>query len=240
MYRFRGFINNFTEYLWMPSIDTVVFDLDGTLIDSQIDYEKMSYLIKEVLRSNGLTEPLEDRGKVYRVIQGGEQTLREYGMSEKRLPETLKQMEDVMNAVELEALDEVVLKPNAKETLHKLTELDIKLGIATRSHHEYSVRGLGKFNLTHYFRKIVARDDVHLPKPHPYHLLHTIELLGGKPETTLFIGDTTTDLTTSNAANVKFIGYWRNDIWAQRLIDAGCTEMVKGLLEIVEIVEKRS
>lgn len=221
----------------MPPIKAIVFDLDGTLMDSKIDYPRMGQLIAEVLQSYGMTEPLEDRRKVYRVIRGGERTLREYGHPEENIPITLLEMEKVMNLIELEALVNIQLKPYAVEAVKMLNESGYKLGIATRSHREYTIQGLTKFGLFDYFHHIVARDDVELPKPHPHHLLHTIELLEETPETSLFIGDTTTDLDTAKAADVKFIGYWRDDDWAKRLVEAGCKTLIKDLREIKKIVE---
>ena len=218
----------------MQPYDTVIFDLDGTLFDSKINYERMSHLIIDVLVGQGMKEPLEDRRKVYRVIQGGESTLLEYGLQPERVPETLKQMAKVMNQVELEALDTIELKPNAKEILDSLQSQGYKRGIATRSHREYAVRGLEVTGLLPYIEVIVGRDEVPYPKPDPRHLFHTIELLGAQPHRVIFIGDTTTDLYTAQAAEVSFLGYKRNEVWAQRLVDAGCKIIIEDLLDILD------
>jgi phosphoglycolate phosphatase-like HAD superfamily hydrolase len=138
-----------------------------------------------------------------------------------------------MNNIELDALPTMLLKPNAVETLTRLQENGYRLGIATRSHGEYASKALNKFNLTHYFHGVIGRDETPYPKPDPRHLLSTIDLIKAKPEETLYIGDTTTDLTTSQAAKVDFIGYWRDDEWAKRLMDGGCTRIIKDLYDIV-------
>ena len=218
----------------MRTYDTVIFDLDGTLIDSKINYERMSQLIIDVLVGQGMKEPLEDRRKVYRVIRGGESTLLEYGLQPERVPETLKQMERVMNQVELEALDTIELKPNAKEILEILQEEGYRRGIATRSHRDYAVKGLNATGLLPFIEVIVGRDEVPYPKPDPRHLFHTIELLETQPDRVLFIGDTTTDLQTAQAAEVSFLGYKRNEVWAQRLVDAGCKIIIEDLLDILD------
>ncbi|HUV33436.1 MAG TPA: HAD-IA family hydrolase, partial [Candidatus Desulfaltia sp.] len=92
-------------------------------------------------------------------------------------------------------------------------------------------------SLTRYFTTVVARDDTPTPKPHPGHLLQALSQLGSEKTRTLYVGDTTTDLETAQAAGVSFIGYWRDDQWAQRLLDAGCTTIVKDLKELVSLVE---
>lgn len=224
----------------MRPVKAVVFDLDGTLMDSKIDYEKMGNRIRELLVSRGLPEPLEDRRKVYRVISGGAATLREYGLPEASLEATMAEMETIMNDIELEALDAMELKPYARTVVAELHGEGLGLGVATRSHREYTLRGLKRYDMLRFFHQVVARDDVPYPKPDPRHLLYTIRLLGVDPEDTLFIGDTTTDLQTADAAGVEFIGYWRDESWAQRLMEGGCSRIVKDLREIPRLVKERA
>ena len=89
-----------------------------------------------------------------------------------------------------------------------------------------------------YIEKIVARDDVSHPKPDPRHLLSVISLLQVEPKSTLYVGDTITDLITAKSANVRFIGYKRNEVRAKQLMESGCKFIIEDLLEIVEIAEK--
>lgn len=222
----------------MRPVKAVVFDLDGTLMDSKIDYEKMGNRIRELLASRGLPEPLEDRRKVYQVISGGAATLREYGLPEASLEATMAEMETIMNDIELEALDAMELKPYARTVVAELHGEGLGLGVATRSHREYTLRGLKRYDMLRFFHQVVARDDVPYPKPDPRHLLYTIRLLGVDPGDTLFIGDTTTDLQTADAAGVEFIGYWRDEAWAQRLMEGGCSRIVKDLREITRLVKE--
>jgi phosphoglycolate phosphatase len=213
----------------------VVFDLDGTLVESHIDYEKMGEQIKVLLSKMGMTEHIEDRRKAYQVIRGGAESLLEFGLPKENLDATLRELDNVMNGIELDALPTMLLKPNAHETLTVLQKDGYRLGIATRSHGGYAVKALTKFNMSHYFHGVIGRDETPNPKPDPRHLLSTIELIQARPEETLYIGDTTTDLTTSLAANVDFVGYWRDDEWAKRLMDGGCKKIIKDLYDLVEL-----
>jgi len=224
----------------MRPVKAVVFDLDGTLMDSNLDYEKMGDRIRGLLASRGLPEPLEDRRKVYRVIRGGAATLREYGLPEASLEATMAEMTKIMNGIELEALDATEPKPYAREVVAELHGEGLVLGVATRSHREYTLRGLKRYDMLRFFHQVVARDDVPYPKPDPRHLLHIIRLLGVDPGDTLFIGDTATDLQTADAAGVEFVGYCRDDAWAQRLMEGGCGRIVKDLREIPRLVEERA
>ncbi len=224
----------------MRPVKAVVFDLDGTLMDSNLDYEKMGSRVRELLASRGLPEPLDDRRKVYRVIRGGAATLLEYGLPEASLEATMAEMTEIMNGIELEALDATEPKPHAREVVAELHGEGLGLGVATRSHREYTIHILKRYDMLRFFHQVVARDDVPYPKPDPRHLLHTVRLLGVDPGDTLFIGDTTTDLQTADSAGVEFIGYCRDDAWAQRLMEAGCGRIVKDLREIPRLVEERA
>ena len=215
--------------------NAVVFDLDGTLVESHIDYEKMGGQIRDLLVEMGMKTIIEDRRKAYMIIRGGAETLLDYGLPKENLETTLKTLDTVMNNIELEALPTMLLKPNVVETLKELREKNYRLGIATRSHGEYAVQALKKFNLTSFFHGIIGRDETPYPKPDPRHLIATIKLIKADPRKTLYIGDTTTDLATSQAANVAFVGYWRDEEWAKRLIDGGCTKVIKDLYELVEL-----
>ena len=213
----------------------VVFDLDGTLVESHIDYEKMGEEIQKLLTRMGMKEHIDDRRKAYMVTRKGAESLLEYGLPPENLEVTLRELDTLMNKIELSALPTMLLKPNVDKTLNKLHGSGFRLGIATRSHGEYATQSLKKFNILHYFHGVIGRDETPHPKPDPRHLLSTIQLINVRPEETLYIGDTTTDLTTSLAANVDFVGYWRDEQWAQRLIDGGCKKIIKDLYDIVKI-----
>lgn len=221
----------------MGRYKAVVFDLDGTLQDSKIDYEKMTERVREILISEDIPESaLGDRRTVYLIIRGGEDSLLELGVRDERVQTVLDLMTRAMNKTELEAANGVEPKPNALQTLEVLHQNGILLGIATRSHRAYAERCLAKMGMRGYMLGVLARDDVPFPKPDPRHLFETIALLGVDPRDVLYVGDTTTDLETARAAEVDFVGYKRDEAWGQRLLDAGCEVMADDLLEVAEMV----
>ena len=213
----------------------VVFDLDGTLVESQIDYQEMGKQIKELLGRKGMKEHIEDRRKAYQIIREGAESLLKFGLPPENLESTLIELDQVMNSLELEALPTMKLKPNAVETIQALHAEGYRLGICTRSHREYADRTLEMYGMDSLFHAVVARDDTPHPKPDARQLLVTIEKVGATRESTLYIGDTTTDLVTAENADVDFVGYWRDERWAQMLIDRGCGKIVKDLLDIIEL-----
>jgi phosphoglycolate phosphatase len=223
----------------MSGYKAVVFDLDGTLQDSKIDYQKMTDRVRQILISEGIPESaLGDRRTVYLIIRGGEDSLLELGVRDEHIQTVLDLMTEAMNETELEATDSVEPRRNALQTLKTLHRNGIKLGITTRSHRAYAEKCLAKMGIRHYIRGILARDDVPFPKPDPRHLFETIALLKVDSGDVLYVGDTTTDLETARAADVDFVGYKRDEVWGQRLLDAGCDLLVEDLLEVAEMALK--
>ena len=223
----------------MGRYKAVVFDLDGTLQDSKIDYQKMTERVREILVREGIPRSaLGDRRAVYLIIRGGGDSLLELGVRNDRVHAVLDLMTEAMNVTELEATDRVEPKRNAIHTLKTLHRNGIQLGIATRSHRAYAERCLAKMGIRRYIQGMLARDEVPFPKPDPRHLFATIALLEVDPGDVLYVGDTTTDLETARAAEVDFVGYKRDEEWGQRLLDAGCDLLVEDLFEVAEMVLK--
>jgi HAD superfamily hydrolase (TIGR01509 family) len=219
-------------------LKAVIFDLDGTLIDSKIDYEYMAGLIREVLSAAGVPEEhLTDRRKIYQIIRGGERVLAEMGVDPIKRPEITSKMEKIMNKVELEGAHLSKPMKNASETLRTLRSRGLGIGIATRGCREYALESIRLTGLELYVDKCLARDEVPYPKPDPRHLLDVVTHLGVKPDEVFYVGDTSTDLDTAKSANVEFIGYKRDEEWGKRLTEAGCKRMVNDLLEIIMIAD---
>jgi phosphoglycolate phosphatase len=219
-------------------LKAVVFDLDGTLVDSKIDYELMAGLIRGVLSAGGVPEEhLTDRRKIYQIIRGGDRVLTEMGVEEAKRPGIAAEMERIMNQVELEGAHLAKPMKNSAETLRALRERGLGIGIATRGCREYALESMRLTGIQGFVDKCLARDDVSYPKPDPRHLLEVMTHIGAKPEEVFYVGDTSTDLETANAARVKFIGYKRDEEWGKRLTDAGCVMMVDDLLDLLEFAD---
>lgn len=221
-------------------IEAAVFDLDGTLIQSRIDYEEMRRRAIGVLSSAGVeVEDLTQTRRIWEIILGGGRLLAEMGVEPERVVELMRRIDEELNAVELGALGTVEPILHARKVLTELRKRGFSIGVATRSCNEYAVRSLERTGLKDFIDVVLGRDDVQHPKPDPRHLLQVVQAMGKTPDTVIYIGDTTTDLKTAMDAGVAFIGFLRDDEWGKRLRESGCNMLIDDLLMLPEIIDGR-
>ncbi len=222
----------------MKPLEAVIFDLDGTLVRSRHDYREMSRRVEAIFRNAGVRDSeLGQPRRVWQIIRRGEEGLNELGLSETERKRVHTQITEALNAVELLALDSVELIPGALEVLQSIRERGLRIGVATRAGSPYAEKCLEITGLADYVDAHLARDEVEHPKPDPRHLLQVVEAIGVSPQKVIYVGDTTTDLSTAVAAGIVFIGYAGSEEWVKRMKEAGCDAFVSDLREVVEIID---
>jgi len=217
----------------MPLPKAIIFDLDGTLIDSRHDYAEMRHRAIEVLSEAGVPAGgPADTGPIWEIRLRGMEYLLLNGVTEERWREIDAQVTDALNEVELKALEDARPMPGAAETLHYIVGKGVRIGVATRSHRAYALEALSRSGLSLYVEVLLARDDVEHPKPDPRHLLQAVAAFDAEPGEAVFVGDTTTDQSTAREAGVPFIGIPRNETWARRMEEDGYGVLLSRLGEI--------
>jgi phosphoglycolate phosphatase len=221
----------------MAQVKAVVFDLDGTLIASNHDYDEMARRVKLILEEVGApAEALSQRGRIWEIIQGGLRSLQELGLPPERIKNILNRIDEALNEVEVSSVASVKLKPGTVELLEHLRDRGIRIGVATRSCGEYARRSMEASRLGEYFDVVLARDDVEFPKPDPRHLLQVLEELNATPQGSIFVGDTETDQRTARAAGIPFIGIPSSESWRKRMEGKEGSVLVSSLSEITEMI----
>lgn len=178
-------------------IDTCLFDLDGTLINTNDliiasflhtlnHYYPGRYTKKDVIAFIG--EPLE--------------------VSFQRVdPDRVKELCEHYRRYNLEKHDELVKEfPNVNDTLKTLKEKGYKLGIVTTKRRETVNLGIRLTKIEPFFDVIVTIDDVKRPKPAPDPVRLALEKLGSKPEQAVMIGDSPFDIEAGRSAGTKTVG----------------------------------
>ncbi|GHT91381.1 haloacid dehalogenase [Betaproteobacteria bacterium] len=183
----------------MPKFDLIVFDWDGTLMDSAA---AIVHAIQSASRD--LRQPIPDDATARHVIGLGlEEALRHVAP---HLPATqYPEMAARYRHYYLSRDHELTLFAGVRELLIELTERGFMLAVATGKSQQGLDRALDHFGLRPGFQALRCADQCP-SKPHPQMLFELMEELGSAPERTLMIGDTTHDLQMAQNAGTASIG----------------------------------
>jgi pyrophosphatase PpaX len=175
---------------------TVLFDLDGTLIDS-IELILSSYRhTLETHRGTRLPDEFWLRG-IGTPLRAQLSRLSDD-------PEELDAMVATYRAHNLAHHDRMVCAyDGVAAALERLAAAGCAMAVVTSKLKQGALRGLERCGLQRYFRAIVGADDTALHKPHPEPVHRALALLGAEPGRTVFVGDSPHDLAAGRAAGVK-------------------------------------
>ena len=195
-----------------PIYKAVIFDLDGTLIHSEIDFPKMKRRIIRLLEASGVKSGLLTEEMLnYEIEKLATENLTEKGLPAAEIKRILQEVAKIMNEIEMEAINGTRISNEAVQTLEELKNLGFKLGIITRSCREYAINIIEKFSLQRLIDAVAARDDVLKPKPSAEHPLHLMKILGVKPSQTVLVGDHPMDALCAQNTGIKFFLIVRTD-----------------------------
>lgn len=180
-------------------IETVLFDLDGTIIDTND------------LIINSFLHVME--GWEHSAPWTREQIIPHMGGTLEQQFRTFSGQEDVAeyikgyrayNDIHLEAM--VNPFPYVNEVVEALHQAGIVMGVVTTKIRPSTLKTLERFDLTKYMKSIVTVTDVTHPKPHAEPVLKAIKELNADPAKTLMIGDSPVDIQSAKNAGALAAG----------------------------------
>jgi phosphoglycolate phosphatase len=187
-----------------PERNVLIFDLDGTLIDSAPDLHRS---LNAVLTEQGRTAvSLAD---IRAMVGDGAAKLVERGFA------------DTGDRVDPAALPALVQRflhhysagghaltrafPGVADTLIALGTHGCRLGVCTNKPYAPTMEILDLLGLTRFFGAVSGGDSLPVRKPDPGHLLGTLDLLGAAAERAVMIGDSANDVAVARAAGVPAV-----------------------------------
>jgi phosphoglycolate phosphatase len=191
----------------------LVFDLDGTLIDSVPD---LTDSLNEVLRERGYAGTLS-RAEVKPMVGDGMPTLiaRAFAARGGSAEEAAAAYPRYVALYEAQATRLTRPYPGVVETLGALRRRGYRCAVCTNKVQQATEIVLRDLGLASLFDGVAGGDRYPVHKPDPGHLLRLITELGGSPGRALMIGDSENDAKVAHAAGVALIlmryGYARGD-----------------------------
>jgi len=180
-------------------VRAVIFDIDGTLIDS---LDVIAESLVEAAKEIGYNIESKDVKKLI-GMPGKEIVKQLLKVSDpQQIKEILEKWEKNQRKIYAKR---VKLYPKVKETLEYLKSRGFKLAAATSLTSDKAKEILRMFNIEKYFDTYVAADDVKEGKPSPDVFLEAVRRLDVKNEECIVVGDTEYDILAAKAAKMKII-----------------------------------
>jgi phosphoglycolate phosphatase len=193
----------------MKQIFTVLFDLDGTLVDTAPDLMKAhNHVMKKFGYPTKSTEEIRNLvgqgagAMLGRSIWG--QAKKEFGkvQNEKIKKEMIDAFVDYYGK---NIINESTLINGVKEFLKWCKEKNISMAVCTNKQEHLAIDLLKKIGIYDYFEYVAGSNTFDYCKPDPRHLTNVIEILGGEIKRSIMIGDSETDANAGKNAGIPVV-----------------------------------
>jgi phosphoglycolate phosphatase len=185
----------------------IVFDLDGTLVDSQHDFPRLRKTVVRLAEKYGVPPGrLSVTETVNRLQRDATAILHQQNLPEGQIFRFENEVNEAIDAIEMESLPRTKAAPNAAVVLKALTEQGFRLGLLTRSSDHFARSALLKTGLAPYFPFLRSRSSPGPVKPSPEALRLLLATMGIPTDRAVLVGDQLLDLECAVAARVRFYG----------------------------------
>ena len=220
---------------------TILFDLDGTLVDSAPD---LILAHNHVMKKYGYPEKklsdiknLAGRGAQL-MLARSIHDLAELSGKTKKTDVIVKEMtRDFIDYYSKNIVKESTLKTGVLDFLSWCKNNSISMAVCTNKQEHLSIDLLKKIKIYDFFDYVAGGNSFNHNKPDPRHLTDTIEVINGEIKKTIMIGDSETDSASAKAANIPFVlikdGYTEKT--AQQIYH---DHLVKNFIGLDKIIKK--
>ncbi len=210
-------------------IRAVIFDFDGTLAETNIDFALMRERVLEVAERWGLRERLNPRRYILEIVDDAASLLSGEDAARFRA-----EAAEAMMEVELISTSVAAPFPGVPETLARLRACGRRVGIITRNCRAGVASVIERHPLDH--EVLLTRDDVECVKPHPGHLHLALEALDVAPGEALMVGDHVTDIETGKAAGTFTAGVLTANTTREQFEEVGADLILESVAELADLL----
>lgn len=219
-------------------IKAVIFDLDGTIVDFNLDYKASRAEIIQLLIEEGFPKSIfSTNDNLFDILSKAEIFLKNH-RKEKKVEKIRKSILSIAERYEMEAARTTSLIPGILEALKALRKMKLKLALFTVNGKNSVNHILRTFNLKRYLDAVITRDDVLMVKPNPVHLKTTLNALKVKPKEAIVVGDSVWDMKSARALEVFAVGTTTGVASQHELTNAGAHCIVSSPTDVITLVDQ--
>ena len=207
----------------------VLFDLDGTLIDTAPDF---LYALNKVLIDNGEDVITEEELR-FHISEGTSKMIKTFFKIEEDDVNFEKYKNQFLSEYKSNLTKKSKLFDGIKSLIQYLDSNSIMYGVVTNKYFEYAKPIIESFPELSNVKIIICPDHVSISKPDPEGILQACNKLNVTPDDTIYLGDHLNDLMAGEAAGTKVIGCLYGYSLDQNIVNSKGCNYVKNVSEII-------
>ncbi|MEM2971100.1 MAG: HAD family hydrolase [Candidatus Bathyarchaeia archaeon] len=219
-------------------IKAVIFDLDGTLTNFNIDYRSVRADVRSSLIRAGVpVSVLSINESIFEMLKKAKIFMKNSGKSEKEFIELRSKALGIAEKYELEAAKTTSLLPGVLETLKALKEKNLKLGLCTVNGEKSTSYILKRFVITEFFDAVISRNNVKNVKPHTEHLEATLNALKVSQKEVVVVGDSVIDMKCARELGAIAVAIPTGTANPKELVDSGANYLITAITDLPTLIE---
>ena len=218
----------------MSQIYTILFDLDGTLVDTAPD---LMAAHNHVMKKHGINEKklsdiktLASRGAWVMMQRSFKEEIKDEKTKKLMVDEFIDFYSKNIN-VESKPIKGIF------EFLNWAISKNISMGVCTNKRENLAVDLLKKIDMYKYFEYVAGADTFEFNKPDPRHLTNIIEIVGGDLKKTIMVGDSEVDAMSAQNAKLPFV-LVKDGYTEKTEKEIKHNELISDFVEFEKIIEK--
>ena len=221
------------------AIEAVIFDLDGTLANFNLDYKALRSEVRTYLMSIRVPiSVLNVNESIFEMLKKAEIFIKNSTKSSEAFEEVRNHTFSIAERYEMKAASTTSLLTGAVETLKELQKMNLKMGLCTTSSEKASNYIIQRFKIDDFFKVVVSRDKVKYVKPHTEQFELAFKALGVHAKTTLIVGDSFVDMHSATELKAIAVGLTSGLSSTEQLMNNGANYIVTSLNDLPVLIKE--
>jgi len=223
------------------TIEAVIFDLDGTLANFNLDFKALrSEVRSHLIRAGVPTSVLSVSESIFEMLKKSEIFFKngDKTNSAKVFEEVRSQALAIAEKYEMEAATTTSLQTGAVEMLKELKMMKLKMGLCTTNSEKAAKYILQRFKIEDYFKTIVSRDKVKYVKPHTEQFELALKALGARAQGTVIVGDSVVDMQSAKELKAIAVGIPTGTATLEQLKNHSANFIITSLSDLPALIKE--